>query len=62
MSALYGGVALFLLGRLAFLRLSVGTMSLGQAGATGVLVLLMPLARLLPAGAALGVLTTDLLY
>ncbi|WP_433131551.1 low temperature requirement protein A [Micromonospora sp. CA-240977] len=56
---LYGGVALYLVGRLLFLRLTVRS-SPGQLVAIGIVLLLMPLARVLPALAALGLLAAFL--
>ncbi|MGC4875900.1 low temperature requirement protein A [Micromonospora sp. DT43] len=57
---LYGGVALYLVGRFLFLRLTVST-SPAPLVATGMLLLLVPAARFLPAVAALGLLTTLLI-
>jgi low temperature requirement protein LtrA len=59
-TALYGGVVLYLLGRFAFLRLTVRTTSPGQVAAIGLLTLLVPAARSLPAAAALGLLAAVL--
>ncbi|MGC4811012.1 low temperature requirement protein A [Micromonospora sp. DT228] len=56
---LYGGAALYLAGRLLFLRLTVGR-SAGHLVAIGLVLLLIPLARTLPALAALGLLTAFL--
>ncbi|MGI5522346.1 low temperature requirement protein A [Micromonospora sp. CA-259024] len=56
---LYGGVVLYLVGRFLFLRLTVHT-SPGQLVAAGILLLLLPVARFLPALPALGLLTTFL--
>ncbi|MFG1839714.1 low temperature requirement protein A [Micromonospora sp. NPDC049175] len=56
---LYGGAALYLAGRLLFLRLTVGR-SAGHLVAIGIVLLLIPLARTLPALAALGLLTAFL--
>ncbi|MER7587786.1 low temperature requirement protein A [Micromonospora sp. NPDC127501] len=58
-AVLYGGTALYLVGRLLFLWLTVrGTP--GQLVAIGVVLLLLPVARILPALAALGLLTAFL--
>lgn len=57
---LYGGVALYLVGRFLFLRLTVST-SPAPLVAIGILLLLVPAARLLPAVAALGLLTALLI-
>ncbi|MEW1589585.1 low temperature requirement protein A [Micromonospora vinacea] len=54
-TVLYGGAALYLVGRLLFLRLTVGG-SPGQLVAVGVVLVLLPVARMLPALAALGLL------
>ncbi|MET8258574.1 low temperature requirement protein A [Micromonospora sp. NPDC005205] len=59
MAVLYGGTALYLAGRLLFLRLTVGG-SPGQLVAIGVVLLLLPVARILPALAALGLLAAYL--
>ncbi|CCH17169.1 low temperature requirement protein A [Micromonospora lupini] len=59
-SVLYGGVALYLVGRFLFLRLTVST-SPAPLVAIGILLLLAPLARFLPALAALGLLTALLI-
>ncbi|MFG1919293.1 low temperature requirement protein A [Micromonospora sp. NPDC048898] len=56
---LYGGAALYLTGRLLFLRLTVHS-SPGHLVAIGLVLLLMPLARTLPVLAALGLLTAFL--
>ncbi|MEO3773285.1 low temperature requirement protein A [Micromonospora sp. B9E7] len=58
-TVLYGGVALYLIGRLLFLRLTVRS-SPGQLVAIGVVLLLLPVARVLPALAALGLLAAFL--
>ncbi len=58
-TVLYGGAALYLIGRLLFLRLTVGGSS-GQLVAIGVVLLLLPVARILPALAALGLLAAFL--
>jgi low temperature requirement protein LtrA len=54
--ALYGGVALYLLGRVAFVRLTVGSVSVASLAAAGATLLLLPAAAGLPALAALGLL------
>ncbi|MEU7944785.1 low temperature requirement protein A [Micromonospora taraxaci] len=54
-TVLYGGVALYLVGRFLFLRLTVRTPP-SQLVAVVVLLLLVPVARVLPALAALGLL------
>jgi low temperature requirement protein LtrA len=54
--ALYGGVALYLTGRVAFVRLSGGPVSKPLLVAAGVTVLLLPAAASLPAVAAMGLL------
>ncbi|MGW0218265.1 low temperature requirement protein A [Micromonospora chokoriensis] len=54
-TVLYGGVALYLVGRFLFLRLTVRTPP-GHLVAVVVLLLLVPVARVLPALAALGLL------
>jgi low temperature requirement protein LtrA len=59
--ALYGGVVLYLTGRILFLRFTVGSTPRAQLVATGVTLALLPAARNLPALAALGLLTTVLL-
>ncbi|MEU4470615.1 low temperature requirement protein A [Micromonospora sp. NPDC023888] len=56
---LYGGAALYLTGRLLFLRLTVRS-SPGHLVAIGIVLVLIPLARTLPALAALGLLTAFL--
>ncbi|MFE9194065.1 low temperature requirement protein A [Micromonospora sp. NPDC007208] len=58
-AVLYSGTALYLIGRLLFLRLTVGS-SPGQLVAIGVVLLLVPVARTLPALAALGLLVVFL--
>jgi low temperature requirement protein LtrA len=55
--ALYGGVILYLAGRLAFLRFAVRLTPPAQLLAVGVALLLLPVSRILPALAALGLLT-----
>lgn len=59
-AALYGGVVLYLTGRLLFLRLAVRSAPPAQLAAAGVALLLLPAARALPALAALGLLTAFL--
>ncbi|RAO00243.1 hypothetical protein GAR06_01250 [Micromonospora saelicesensis] len=59
MVVLYGGAALYLVGRLLFLRLTIGG-SPGQLVAIGVVLLLLPVARILPALVALGLLAAFL--
>lgn len=54
--ALYGGAALYLAGRLLFLRLSAGAVRPAQITFAALALLLTPLGRALPAAAALGVL------
>ncbi|SCF24863.1 low temperature requirement protein A [Micromonospora mirobrigensis] len=55
--ALYGGVTLFLAGRLLFLWLSAGPVRPVQLVGAAVTVALLPVARLLPAAGALALLT-----
>ncbi|MFC0006717.1 low temperature requirement protein A [Micromonospora siamensis] len=55
--ALYGGVAIFLAGRLLFLRLSAGSVRPVQLVPAGAALALLPVARLLPAAGALVLLT-----
>jgi low temperature requirement protein LtrA len=55
--ALYGGVALYLLGHVAFKLRTMRTLSLPRTIVAAVLVVLIPLATQLPALAALGILT-----
>ena len=59
-TALYGGVILYLTGRVLFLRLTVGNTQPAQIFATGITLALLPAARHLPALAALGLLTAVL--
>jgi low temperature requirement protein LtrA len=59
-TAMYGGVVLYLAGRLLFLRLAVRSAPPAQLVAAGVALLLLPVARALPALAALGLLTAFL--
>jgi low temperature requirement protein LtrA len=54
--ALYGGATSSLIGRFLFLRSAVGSTSLMQLVAIGVILLLLPASRFLPALLALGVL------
>jgi low temperature requirement protein LtrA len=54
--ALYGGVALYLIGRVAFVRLTAGPVAVAPLVAAGLTVLLLPAAASLPAMAALGLL------
>ncbi|WFE49337.1 low temperature requirement protein A [Micromonospora sp. WMMD1155] len=58
-AVLYGGTALYLVGRLLFLRLTVRDTP-GQLVALGLVPALMPVARILPALAALGLLAAFL--
>jgi low temperature requirement protein LtrA len=58
--ALYGGVVLYLTGRALLLRLTVRHIQPAQLAAVGAILLLMPVARHLPALATLGLLTTIL--
>lgn len=59
-AALYGGTALYLIGRIMFLRLSVGSAPPSRYIAAGIALALLPLARTVPALAALGLLTAFL--
>jgi low temperature requirement protein LtrA len=59
-AALYGGAALFLVGRSLFLRFSDGAAPTAHLVAAAMAVVLLPLARFLPALAALGLLTAYL--
>jgi low temperature requirement protein LtrA len=59
-AALYGGPALYLAGRVVFLRLAVGSAPVARYVAAGTALALLPLARILPALAALGLLTAFL--
>jgi low temperature requirement protein LtrA len=59
-TALYGGTALYLVGRALFLRIATRSSPPGQLVAVGVALLLAPVARTLPALAALGLLTVFL--
>ena len=54
--ALYGGLAVFLLGRFTFLQLTVGSSRLAPLAGAGLIVLLLPVAASVPALAALGLL------
>ena len=56
-TALYAGVALYLAGRAAFLRLTAGAVPAAQLVAAAVALMLLPAARYLPALAALGLIT-----
>ncbi|SCF11615.1 Low temperature requirement protein LtrA [Micromonospora coriariae] len=58
--ALYGGVILYHTGRVLFLRFTIRSTPPAQLVALGVPVLLLPVARILPALAALGLLTAFL--
>ncbi|WP_176731651.1 low temperature requirement protein A [Micromonospora rhizosphaerae] len=58
--ALYGGAFLYLAGRVTFLRFTVRSTPPGHLVAPGVALLLLPAARILPALAALGLLTVFL--
>jgi low temperature requirement protein LtrA len=55
--ALDGGAVLYLTGRAMFLRITAGSVPRGQLVALGAVLLLLPTARVLPALAALGLLT-----
>lgn len=55
-TALYGGVALYLVGRVAFVRLTAGPLAVPPLIAAGLTVVLLPAAASLPAMAALGLL------
>ncbi|MEN3310628.1 MAG: hypothetical protein V7603_6830 [Micromonosporaceae bacterium] len=59
-AALYGGVVLYLTGRVLFLRLTVRHTPRAQVLAVGVVLVLLPIARNLPTLVALGVLSTVL--
>jgi hypothetical protein len=59
-AALYGGVVLYLTGRILFLRFTVGHTPPAQIVAAGVTLVLLLAARNLPALAALGLLTAVL--
>lgn len=59
--ALYGGVILYLAGRVLLLRFTVRSIPRAQIVAGGVALLLLPAARILPALAALGLLTAFLI-
>jgi low temperature requirement protein LtrA len=58
--ALYGGVVLYLAGRLLFLRFAIRSAPPAKLISAGVVLLLLPAARALPALAALGLLTAFL--
>jgi low temperature requirement protein LtrA len=60
-AALYGGAALYLTGRIMFLRLSVRSAPPSQYVAAGTALVLLPIARFLPALAALGLFTAFLI-
>jgi low temperature requirement protein LtrA len=60
-AALYGGVVLYLTGRILFLRFTVGRTPPAQIVAAGATLALLPAARNLPALAALGLLAAVLL-
>ncbi|MFG3639707.1 low temperature requirement protein A [Micromonospora sp. NPDC047762] len=60
-TALYGGAALYLLSRLAFRRLTVGTAYPGQVVAALLPLVLLPIGRSLPPLAALALLTAFLI-
>jgi low temperature requirement protein LtrA len=55
-TCLYGGVALYLVGRVAFVRLAAGPVVVAPLVAAGLAVLLLPAGANLPAMAALGLL------
>ncbi|MGK5440574.1 low temperature requirement protein A [Micromonospora sp. URMC 105] len=59
--ALYGGAALFLAGRLLFRWFSVRAPRRTQAALVGLILVLLPVGRALPAAAALGLLAVALL-
>jgi low temperature requirement protein LtrA len=59
-TALYGGVVLYLTGRILFLRFTVRHTPATQIVAVGIALALFPAARILPALAALGLLATFL--
>ena len=59
-TALFGGAVLYLAGRILFLRLTIRTLRPGKFVAVGVVLLLLPVAHLLPALAALGLLAAFL--
>jgi low temperature requirement protein LtrA len=59
-AALYGGTALYLIGRIIFLRQAVGSAPPSRYIAAGTALALLPLARTVPALAALGLLTAFL--
>lgn len=60
-TALYGGVALFLAGRLLFRWFSVRAPRRAQVALVGLVLVLLPVGRALPAAAALGLLAAVLL-
>jgi low temperature requirement protein LtrA len=53
--ALYGGASAYLVGRLLFLRFTVGSTSRAQLVTIGAILLLLPASRFLPALTALGI-------
>ena len=57
---MYGGAAVYLLGRAAFARLTVRSVPAAQLVAAGALLVLIPVARHLPAPAALGTVSAAL--
>jgi low temperature requirement protein LtrA len=59
-SALYGGVVLYLTGRVLFIRLMLGGTAAARIVAVGIALALLPAARFLPAMAALGLLSVFL--
>ncbi len=59
-TALYGGLVLYLIGRILFLRLTVGHAARAQVAAACIALVLLPVARLMPALDALGLLTAFL--
>jgi low temperature requirement protein LtrA len=58
--ALFDGTAVYLIGRALFLRLTVGHTPPAQLIAVGAILVLLPVGRILPALAALAVLTAAL--
>ncbi len=60
-AACRGGLVLYIAGRATFVRLTLGTVPAGQPMAAVVALALLPVARVLPALAALGLLTAFLL-
>ena len=59
-TALYGGLVVYLVGRILFLRFTVGRTPRSQFVAAGIALALLPVARLVPALDALGLLTAFL--